>query len=131
MTLSAHLVETFQAHVAPVPPQLLRSFAPAPAPVGPALPPPDLPAVPPAPVPRQSYTMADPDQTWYSNHGAAGPSTSMSMASTSMGMGGPAGSRFSQWSEEKVARMQARLARKLGPEYVSTRQGPAGGGKLR
>lgn len=39
--------------------------------------------------------------------------------------------RFSQWSEEKVATLQARLARKLGPEYVTQRPGPAGGPRLR
>ena len=39
--------------------------------------------------------------------------------------------RFSQWSEEKVATLQARLSRKLGPEYVTQRPGPSGGPKLR
>ena len=38
---------------------------------------------------------------------------------------------FTSWSEEKVAALQVRLARKLGPEYVTQRQGPGGGGKLR
>lgn len=34
--------------------------------------------------------------------------------------------RFTQWSEDRVARMQARLNKKLGPEYISQR--PGGGG---
>jgi recombination DNA repair RAD52 pathway protein len=39
--------------------------------------------------------------------------------------------RFSAWSEEKIATLQSRLARKLGPEYVTQRPGPGGGPKLR
>jgi DNA repair and recombination protein RAD52 len=35
------------------------------------------------------------------------------------------------WSEERLAQMQVRLSRKLGPEYVSQRPGPGGGPKLR
>lgn len=35
------------------------------------------------------------------------------------------------WSEERIAQMQVRLARKLGPEYVTQRPGPGGGPKLR
>ncbi|KAI9638506.1 recombination protein Rad52 [Dioszegia hungarica] len=34
------------------------------------------------------------------------------------------------WSEERLAQMQVRLSRKLGPEYVSQRPGPGGGPKL-
>lgn len=41
------------------------------------------------------------------------------------------GSRVTSWSEERVAQLQARLARKLGPEYVTQRPGPGGGPKLR
>jgi DNA repair and recombination protein RAD52 len=35
------------------------------------------------------------------------------------------------WSEERVEQLQARLRRKLGPEYVTQRPGPGGGPKLR
>jgi DNA repair and recombination protein RAD52 len=38
---------------------------------------------------------------------------------------------FSPWSEEKVATLQARLSKQLGPEYVTQRAGHGGGGKLR
>jgi len=43
----------------------------------------------------------------------------------------PMPGRFTPWSEDKVAMMQARLAKRLGPEYVATRPGPGGGPKLR
>jgi hypothetical protein len=56
----------------------------------------------------------DPDQTWMTDQ-SAGPSR---------------GGRMGAWSEEKVAQLQVRLARKLGPEYVNTRPGPGGGPKL-
>lgn len=36
----------------------------------------------------------------------------------------------SQWSEERVHQIQARLARKLGPEYITQRPGPGGTSKL-
>ncbi|WVN88994.1 uncharacterized protein L203_104210 [Cryptococcus depauperatus CBS 7841] len=36
----------------------------------------------------------------------------------------------SQWSEERIHQLQARLARKLGPEYVTQRPGPGGSTKL-
>lgn len=36
----------------------------------------------------------------------------------------------SQWSEERVHQIQARLARKLGPEYITQRPGPGGSSKL-
>lgn len=39
--------------------------------------------------------------------------------------------RFTTWSEEKVATLQVRLSRKLGPEYITQRPGPGGGPKLR
>lgn len=35
-----------------------------------------------------------------------------------------------QWSEERVHQIQARLARKLGPEYITQRPGPGGSSKL-
>lgn len=40
-------------------------------------------------------------------------------------------SGFTGWSEEKVASLQSRLQKRLGPEYVSQRVGHGGGGKLR
>ncbi|ORY25756.1 hypothetical protein BCR39DRAFT_560930 [Naematelia encephala] len=58
----------------------------------------------------------DADASWMSGHG-----------SMSMTHGQP---RFTQWSEERVASLQSRLQRKLGPEYVTQRSGPSGGGKL-
>lgn len=39
-------------------------------------------------------------------------------------------SRLTPWSEEKLAQLQVRLARRLGPEYLATRPGPGGGPKL-
>lgn len=69
-------------------------------------------------------TMAGNDGSqWGAHHGSPMPWNSQ------FGGGGPG--RFTQWSEERVATMQARLQRKLGPEYVSTRPGPGGGPKLR
>jgi DNA repair and recombination protein RAD52 len=47
------------------------------------------------------------------------------------GYGMPSPGRFTSWSEERVAMMQSRLQKRLGPEYVTTRPGPSGGGKLR
>ncbi|GMK55457.1 hypothetical protein CspeluHIS016_0205130 [Cutaneotrichosporon spelunceum] len=44
--------------------------------------------------------------------------------------GTPGPAQFTTWSEEKVATMQARLQRQLGPEYVTQRTGHGGGGKL-
>ncbi|KAL7422156.1 DNA repair protein rad52 [Cryptotrichosporon argae] len=56
----------------------------------------------------------------------------MSMMASVSGQGGgghrPGG--FTPWSEAKVATLQARLQRKLGPEYVTQRPGPGGGPKL-
>lgn len=43
----------------------------------------------------------------------------------------PTPGRFTTWSEEKVANLQVRLTRKLGPEYITQRPGPGGGPKLR
>lgn len=54
---------------------------------------------------------------WGSHHGSQMPG---------FGFGSQAGPRFTQWSEERVAMMQARLNKKLGPEYISQR--PGGGG---
>lgn len=102
MGLAAHLIETYENK---------PTFNPSyPTPVRP----PFRPFLPPQPELRSSM---NPDESWMSSHGF--PSST----------GGP--SRFTQWSEDKIAQLQTRLARKLGPEYVTQRQGPAGGGKLR
>ncbi|RXK39941.1 hypothetical protein M231_02736 [Tremella mesenterica] len=75
------------------------------------------------------------DTTWMSHHGSvsgAGMSFGTAYASGSA-FGQPSqgfGAKFTQWSEEKVATLQARLAKKLGPEYITQRPGPAGGPKL-
>jgi hypothetical protein len=47
------------------------------------------------------------------------------------GYGMPTPGRFTEWSADRVSTMQARLQRRLGPEYVTTRPGPGGGPKLR
>ncbi|CAK9780849.1 unnamed protein product [Cutaneotrichosporon oleaginosum] len=44
--------------------------------------------------------------------------------------GTPMPGSFTPWSEDKVATLQARLQKKLGPEYVTQRAGPGGGPKL-
>lgn len=67
--------------------------------------------------PNPMQVKQDPDQSWYTNHG----DTSMSSNA----------SRVTTWSEERVEQLQARLRRKLGPEYVTQRPGPGGGPKLR
>ncbi|EJT46386.1 DNA strand annealing protein [Trichosporon asahii var. asahii CBS 2479] len=54
---------------------------------------------------------------WGSHHGSQ---------MLGFGYGSQATPRFTQWSEERVAMMQARLNKKLGPEYISQR--PGGGG---
>lgn len=54
---------------------------------------------------------------WGSHHGSQ---------MMGFGYGSQATPRFTQWSEERVAMMQARLNKKLGPEYISQR--PGGGG---
>lgn len=67
--------------------------------------------------PNPMQVKQDPDQSWYSNHGDT------SMQSNAC--------RVTTWSEERVEQLQARLRRKLGPEYVTQRPGPGGGPKLR
>ncbi len=106
MSHSAHLIEAHERK------PIIHPYSPQP------------PSRLPHPVPRTPYqtgndsrTMDPNDTTWISQHGYP-PSTAPI-------------SRFSQWSEEKVANLQARLSRKLGPEYVTQRPGPAGGPKLR
>lgn len=101
MNLSAHLIDQHEKKP-PIPPEpLIRPFQ---------HPPPSM------STPFGNRTM-DGDASWMS-HGAAPDST--------LGQ-----QRFSQWSEEKVAALQVRLARKLGPEYVTQRPGPGGAQKLR
>lgn len=41
----------------------------------------------------------------------------------------PPPQRISVWTAQEIATLQSRLDKKLGPEYISSRQGP-GGGKL-
>lgn len=43
------------------------------------------------------------------------------------GLDGNAVFGMSQFSAEQIATLQARLARKLGPEFITQRQGPSGG----
>ena len=98
--------------------------------------------------PPQYYQSADP-----SNLGQAGPSRIMANPGHNAGgMSGAEGeegswlsnhgmpwwmaaprelpSRLTPWSMEKIAQLQVRLAKRLGPEYVATRPGPGGGPKL-
>ena len=102
MSLSNHLVDTYERKPV-IPPR-----------------PPSRPSYPPNPslaTPFGDRTL-DADSSWMSGHGGfAGSSTTMS--------------GFSRWSEERIASLQVRLARKLGPEYVTQRPGPGGGPKLR
>jgi len=102
MAFSAHLIDQFEKKPYLPPPPLTR-------PIQQPLPSMSTPFV--------NRTM-DSDTSWMSHGGAANTT-----------LGGP--SRFSQWSEEKVAALQVRLAKKLGPEYVTQRPGPGGGPKLR
>ncbi|KAK4687132.1 DNA repair and recombination protein RAD52, partial [Tremellales sp. Uapishka_1] len=68
----------------------------------------------PSPQPHSTFQGArSNNEPWMNQHGTGGQ-----------------GGRFTQWSEEKVASLQARLSRKLGPEYITQRAGPGGGPKL-
>ncbi|KAL1411177.1 DNA repair protein rad52 [Vanrija albida] len=68
---------------------------------------------------------------WGSHHGAPSAWGGSQWGGTQGGFGGqPTQGRFTAWSEERIAMMQARLAKKLGPEYVSQRPGMGGGPKL-
>ncbi|WVF72386.1 hypothetical protein IAT40_007201 [Kwoniella sp. CBS 6097] len=64
--------------------------------------------------------MMDPNESFMS--GAGGNQSFFGGGSSTQGA--------SQWSEERIQQLQARLARKLGPEYVTQRPGPGGGPKL-
>lgn len=66
------------------------------------------------------------DDQWLSNHGA--PWWAGMMMAMMNRRENPNG--FTAWSEEKVAQLQSRLSKRLGPEYVATRPGPGGGSKL-
>lgn len=102
MSLSKHLVESYEQKLPMYPEQPFR---------------PAHPVTPSLATPFGNRTM-DPDASWMSGHGAY-PGSNASAAG------------FSRWSEEKIAALQVRLARKLGPEYVTQRPGPGGGPKLR
>lgn len=74
----------------------------------------------------QTYNAPPPVMTgyntqWGSHHGSPGPSQWG-------GSGGGNGLPSSPWSEERIAQLQARLQRKLGPEYVDSRS--SGGGQV-
>lgn len=104
MSLSAHMVDSFERK---------PSYAPYTS------------SRPPRPtMPQTPFTPFGADQSfagdsWIEGHGYPPPRPSGSV-------GG-----FSRWSEEKVAALQMRLAKKLGPEFVTQRPGPGGGPKLR
>lgn len=63
------------------------------------------------------HVMDGQSSQWGSHHGSQ---------MLGFGYGSQATPRFTQWSEERVAMMQSRLNKKLGPEYISQR--PGGGG---
>ena len=75
----------------------------------------------------QSYRAVPQHMQTPGNMSMAGESSWMMGHGTQMTGGGG----FTKWSEEKVAALQVRLARKLGPEYITQRPGPGGGPKLR
>ncbi|OCF35315.1 hypothetical protein I317_07438 [Kwoniella heveanensis CBS 569] len=67
--------------------------------------------------------MVDPNESFMSEVGGGGGGAgNQSYFGSTQGV--------SSWSEERVQQLQARLARKLGPEYVTQRPGPGGGPKL-
>lgn len=101
MSHSTHLVDKYEERK-PMIPAHLRPPAAGPSRAQP-------------PNPMQMKQEAD--GSWYSHHG----DTSMSANTTVR----------SQWSAEKTEQLQQRLARRLGPEYVTQRPGPGGGPKLR
>lgn len=101
MAYSAQLVDQYEKKPYIPPPSVTRPFQ--------------------QPLPSMSTSFGDrtmnSDMSWASHVGANST------------LGGP--SRLSQWSEERIAALQVRLAKKLGPEYVTQRPGPGGGPKLR
>ncbi|WVW83409.1 hypothetical protein I302_105428 [Kwoniella bestiolae CBS 10118] len=110
MSLSARLIESYEDRK-PFIPDLSTSFS---RPPHLAIPRSSTPSARP---PSRNVNM-DPDQSWISHHGQ--PSF----------MPGSSTQGNTSWSEERIQMLQARLARKLGPEYVTQRPGPGGGPKL-
>ena len=114
MSLSAHLVETYERK------PIIHPYNP---------PHPQRPLRPAYFVTSTPFTdrrNMNTDPFWYPVHGGgpgSGPSHVPSSATTASG--------FSRWSEEKIAALQVRLTKRLGPEYVTQRPGPGGGPKLR
>lgn len=66
------------------------------------------------------------DRSMHGNAVAQDPSISMALFSED----NPSFMDFSEATAMKIARLQAKLDQKLGPEYISQRPGPAGGPKL-
>ncbi|WWD15720.1 hypothetical protein CI109_100142 [Kwoniella shandongensis] len=122
MSLSAHLVEFYeQRQPQPIPQlPLHRPLTPLQRPAHLAIPSHSTPL---QRMNNRAFGMGmgvDPNESsWLSQHGGGGNQ------SFSTQIGG-----VSQWSEERIQMLQARLARKLGPEYVTTRPGPGGSAKL-
>ncbi|WRT66896.1 uncharacterized protein IL334_003860 [Kwoniella shivajii] len=114
MSLSSRLIDAYEDRKLPLPEGIQSPFRR----------PPHL-ALPRSSTPQarsgqrdNNFGMMDPDASWMSNHGQQsfmGPSSTQGTSS---------------WSEERIQMLQARLARKLGPEYVTQRPGPGGGPKL-
>lgn len=76
-----------------------------------------------------------PPEPWMGGHGrAVTPPWVNGGSSNGTGYSGQGGQnegprgRFTPWSEEKIAQLQVRLQRKLGPEYVSQKPGMGAGG---
>ncbi|WWC69695.1 uncharacterized protein I206_103638 [Kwoniella pini CBS 10737] len=118
MSLSAHLIEQFEERK-PFIGDLSSSFA---RPSHLAIPRSSTPSARPSSRHFTPYPKMDPDESWISHHGQDQMQQSA--------FAGPSNQGNTQWSEERIQMMQGRLRKKLGPEYISQRQGPAGGGKL-
>ncbi|WWC61378.1 uncharacterized protein I303_103960 [Kwoniella dejecticola CBS 10117] len=118
MSLSAHLIEQYEDRK-PFIGDLSSSFA---RPPHLAIPRSSTPSARPPSRSVNQYPKMDPDQSWMSHHGQEQVQQPSFAAPSNQGN--------TQWSEERIQMMQARLRKKLGPEYISQRQGPAGGGKL-
>lgn len=68
---------------------------------------------------------------WVNNHGMPWWLTAMMGAASAGQEGAPEmRPRTTPWSEERIAQLQVRLSKRLGPEYVAQRPGPGGGPKL-
>ncbi|KAK8870001.1 hypothetical protein IAR55_000571 [Kwoniella newhampshirensis] len=120
MSLSAHLVEAYeQKQPQPQPLPLHRPLTPLQRPAHLAIPHHSTPL---QRMNNRAFGMDPNESAWFSQHGGCGGGPNQSFSTQ---MGG-----VSQWSEERIQMLQARLAKKLGPEYVTTRPGPGGGPKL-